>query len=116
MPRRGPHPAFTAVIERCRSRPGAVEDHILGEIVFRVRGRVFAFMGRRDRAAVTVKAPAEDAARLLCRPYVRRARYVGRFGWLTVEMRDEESLRLALGLVDGSYLLAASRPRSRRDR
>jgi hypothetical protein len=59
---------------------------------------------------VTVKPPADDIDRVLRRPMVRCARYVGRFGCLTVEMRDEESLRLALDLIDRSYPLAGGAP------
>jgi predicted DNA-binding protein (MmcQ/YjbR family) len=103
MVRRQPHPLFAGVVERCRLKPGVSEDHLWGETIFRVRGRVFAFLGRPHRAAVTVKPPADDVERLLRHPHVKRARYVGRFGWLTVKMRDEESLRLALDLVDESY-------------
>jgi predicted DNA-binding protein (MmcQ/YjbR family) len=108
--KREPHPWFTQALERCRSQPSATEERFFGETAFRVRGRVFAFLGRPDRAAVTVKPPAEDVERLLRRPWVRRAAYVGRFGWLTVEICDDASLRFALDLIDRSYL-AASAPR-----
>jgi predicted DNA-binding protein (MmcQ/YjbR family) len=107
MTKREPHPSFAAVLDRCRAQPGAAEERLFGETVFRVHGRAFAFLGRADRAAVTVKPPSEDVEHLLRRPFVRRARYVGRFGWLTVEMSDDESLGLALELIDRSYLLAA---------
>jgi predicted DNA-binding protein (MmcQ/YjbR family) len=110
MTKRVTHPSFAEALERCRSQPSAAEERFFGETVFRVRGRVFAFLGRPDRAAVTVKPPAEDIERLLRLPFARRARYIGRFGWLTVEMRDEESRRLALDLIDRSYLLAAGGP------
>jgi predicted DNA-binding protein (MmcQ/YjbR family) len=89
------------------------EAKFLGETIFRVRGRAFAFVGRPDRAAVTLKPPPEDIERLLREPRVRRARYIGRFGWLTVMMRDEGSVRLALALVDESYRHAAAGPRRR---
>jgi predicted DNA-binding protein (MmcQ/YjbR family) len=98
---------FVRMSERCRAMPGAVEEHFLGETVFRVRGRVFAFLGRPDLPAVTVKPPRELVPRLLEEPSVRRARYVGRFGWVTVETRDEGTLRLALALVEESYRIAA---------
>jgi predicted DNA-binding protein (MmcQ/YjbR family) len=105
--RRKPHPLVTEVIERCRLKPRVTETKFLGETIFRVSGHVFAFIGRLDRAAVTVKPPPEEVERLLREPRVRRPRYIGRFGWLTVTMPDEASLRLALALVDKSYRLAA---------
>jgi predicted DNA-binding protein (MmcQ/YjbR family) len=111
--RREPDPFVAEVIEHCRAQPGVTEAKLLGETIFRVRGRAFAFIGRPDRAAVTVKPPPQDVERLLREPRVRRARYIGRFGWLTVTMLDEGSLRLALALVDQSYRLAAAGARRR---
>jgi predicted DNA-binding protein (MmcQ/YjbR family) len=113
MARRNPDPIVTEVIERCRSKADVTEATFLGETIFRVRGRSFAFFGRPDRVAVTVKPPAADLQRLLREPSVRRARYIGRFGWVTVMMRDERSLRLALDLVDKAYRLAAAGPHRR---
>jgi predicted DNA-binding protein (MmcQ/YjbR family) len=113
MAGRDRHALLVRVIERCRLKPGAVEARLLGETVFRVRGRVFVFLGRTPRAAVTVKPRPEEAERVLHRPDVRRARYIGRFGWLTVAVLDEESLRLALSLMDDSYLVAAAASRRR---
>jgi predicted DNA-binding protein (MmcQ/YjbR family) len=104
------HALFAGVIEHCRTKAGAAEARLLGETVFRVHGRVFAFVEGSRRATVTVKSRPEDAERMLRDPHVRRARYIGRFGWLTVTVRDDDSLRLALALIDASYLLVAARP------
>ena len=114
MARRAPHPLFLDLMEYCRQRPGAVGARVLGETVFWVHGRVFAFLGRRERAAVTVKPPALDVERLLRRPYVRRARWIGRRGWLTVAVPDEHALLLAHALIEESYRLAATGRRGRR--
>jgi predicted DNA-binding protein (MmcQ/YjbR family) len=102
------HPLLAAVAADCRSKPEATEVRVWGETVFRVSGRVFALVGRPDRPAVTVKPSGDDVPRLLEDTHVRRARYVGRFGWLTVSVDDEESLQLALDLVECSYVLAAA--------
>ena len=40
-------------------------------------------------------------------PYVHRARYVGRYGWVTAEVEDEESLEAALEWMRESYWLKA---------
>jgi hypothetical protein len=40
-------------------------------------------------------------------PYVRTARYVGRYGWVTAEVTDEESLAAALEWLRESYWLRA---------
>jgi predicted DNA-binding protein (MmcQ/YjbR family) len=109
-----PHPYVTALYEHCAKKPDAVEDHPWGETVFKVKGRVFAFLGRGERAGVTVKVPPEELELLLSNPSVSRARYVGRYGWVSVRIEDDETLELALGLIDDSYeLISAPRPRKR---
>jgi hypothetical protein len=37
---------------------------------------------------------------LLGTPLVQRAPYIGRYGWINVSVRDQDSLELALELVD----------------
>jgi hypothetical protein len=135
MARPSPHPFVTEVLELCRSKADVTEVTVPGETFFRARGRTFAFIGRPDRAAVTMKPPREDHQRLLprpsvrgflgatiarmrgCAPSVRRARYIGWLWgrWMTVTMRDEQLLRLALDLVDKAYRLAADGPDRRRN-
>jgi predicted DNA-binding protein (MmcQ/YjbR family) len=108
------HPYSAALYEHCAKKPGAVEDHPWGETVFKVNDRVFAFLGHGDRSGVTVKVPPEELDLLLAHPSVSRARYVGRFGWVSVRIEDDAMLDLALGLVDDSYdLIASKRRRSR---
>jgi hypothetical protein len=60
-----------------------------------------------DGVLVTAKlAPEErEVAELL--PYARRASYVGRYGWFTVTVTDEETLATALEWVRESYWLRA---------
>jgi predicted DNA-binding protein (MmcQ/YjbR family) len=79
------------------------------ETAFRVRGRVFAFIGSAAAPSVTVKVERAARRRALARTGVRRARYIGIFGWLTVNVSDAHSLEVALELVDQSYRLAARR-------
>jgi predicted DNA-binding protein (MmcQ/YjbR family) len=102
-------PELEALMEYCGALPGASPARRWGETVYRVGSRVFAFLDAR-RPGVTVKAtPAARAA--LVSPAVRRARWVGRFGWMTVRVSDPESLQLALRLVDESYAAVARRAR-----
>ena len=104
---------YRALYEHCRQKPDAVEEHPWGDTVFKVRGRIFAFLGPRDRPGVTVKPSPDERDVLLELPYVRVASYVGRFGWVYVTIEDEEALTLALGLVDDSYDLISSRGKRR---
>jgi predicted DNA-binding protein (MmcQ/YjbR family) len=99
--------------DHCAAKPGAAEDHPWEETVFKVSGRVFAFLGGLDRGGVTVKVPPEELDLLLEHPTIRRARYVGRFGWVSVTVADDETLKLALGLIDDSYDLISNARRRR---
>lgn len=93
----------------CAAKPGAVERRRWGETVFETDGRVFAFLNPPERPAVTTKVGRMERERFAGHRAVRRARYVGRFGWMTVVVSDHESLRLALELIDRSYELIAAR-------
>jgi len=106
---------FVEVFDYCRLLPGAVAGQFLGETIFRVRGRVFAFLARPERVAVTVKAQRADVKGLVALPQVRRARWIWWRGWVTVEVRDRETLPLARSLIEQSYRLTAARPVRGRD-
>jgi len=108
----GMNPYSKAMYDHCAAKPGALEDHPWGETVFKVSGRVFAFLGGLDRGGVTVKVPPEELDVLLEHPRIERARYVGRFGWVSVTVADDETLDLVRGLIDDSYELI-SNPRRR---
>jgi predicted DNA-binding protein (MmcQ/YjbR family) len=107
----GPGPAsqYRALFEHCAGRPGAVPYRRWGETAFKVRDRVFAFLNSPEEPSVTVKLAREDREWALERPQARRARYVGRFGWVTVNVSDPDGLRLALDLVDRSHRLVLAR-------
>ena len=91
------------------SLPETYEDDPWGHPVFKVRpNRMFASMSLSDGAVrLTVKLTPEERemARLL--PYVTRAAYVGRYGWITAEIADEEALESALDWLRESYWLKA---------
>jgi predicted DNA-binding protein (MmcQ/YjbR family) len=97
------NPYFRALWDYCSAKPAAVEDHPWGETVFKVGGKVFAFLGLPDRGSVTVKAPPEELNALLALSFIRRSAYIGRYGWITVSIADAEALELGLQLVDRSY-------------
>jgi predicted DNA-binding protein (MmcQ/YjbR family) len=104
---------FVEVVDYCRLMPGASAGQFLGETIFRVRGRVFAFLARRERVAVTVKTQRKNVKDLIRLPEVRRARWIWWRGWVTVEVRARDSLPLAQRLIEESYELAAARGRDR---
>jgi predicted DNA-binding protein (MmcQ/YjbR family) len=96
--------------ELALSFPETYEDHPWGdEPVFKVaENKVFAFMSVAEEAVrVTVKLTAEEREIAHLLPYVSTARYVGRYGWVTAEIADEESLEAALEWIRESYWLKA---------
>jgi predicted DNA-binding protein (MmcQ/YjbR family) len=92
------------------SLPGAYEDRPWGDFpVYKVgENRVFAWAVRADTAVqVTLKLTPEEREIASLLPFVSRARYVGRYGWVTAAVTDEESLDAALEWIRESYWLKA---------
>ena len=91
------------------SLPETYEDEPWGHPVFKVaENRMFAAMSVREGAVhLTVKLTPEEREMAQLLPYVSRARYVGRYGWITAEVSDGESLACALEWLRESYWLKA---------
>lgn len=104
---------FAALIRHCRAKPDAVLEHPWGEFAFKVGGKIFVITGEGSPLRLTVKAKPEDQEALCTHPAIERAAYVGRFGWVTVTVRNKETLRLAFDLVDASYALVARRAKGK---
>ena len=103
----------TELAERIRelalSFPEAYEDEPWGYPVFKVAdNRMFAGMSVGEQAVeLTVKLTAEEREIAQLLPFVSKARYVGRYGWITAHVTDEESLAAALEWLRESYWLKA---------
>lgn len=95
--------------ELALSLPEAYEDEPWGHPVFKVAAnRMFASMSvEADVVRLTVKLTPEEREIVQLLPYVQRARYVGRYGWVTAEITDEETLQSALEWLRESYWLRA---------
>ena len=95
--------------ELALSLPEAYEDEPWGHPVFKVAdNRMFASMSEEGTTVrLTVKLTAEEREIAHLLPFVSRARYVGRYGWVTAEVTDEESLEAALEWLRESYWLKA---------
>jgi hypothetical protein len=61
----------------------------------------------RVQGRLTVKLTAEERQVADLLPFVSRAKYVGRYGWVTAEITDDESLAAALEWLRESYWLKA---------
>ena len=91
------------------SWPRAYEDEPWGFPVFKVAdNRMFAWMIEDgDALHVTVKLTPEEREIAQLLPWVRKASYVGRYGWITAAVTDEETLEAAFEWVRESYWLRA---------
>ena len=105
----------TATIERritelALSFPEAYEDRPWGDFpVFKVgQNKVFGWAIVRDGAVdVTVKLTLEEREIAHLLPYVRIASHVGRYGWITATIEDDDALETALEWLRESYYLKA---------
>lgn len=100
----GPDEVFRTLFEYCGKKPGATVDHPWGEVVFKVKKKIFAYIGRPgESSGVTVKPAPEELQALLARPDVQLAHYIGRYGWVNVSIDNQATMKLALRLVDETY-------------
>jgi predicted DNA-binding protein (MmcQ/YjbR family) len=96
------------ITELALSFPESYEDRPWGDFpVFKVgQNKVFGWMVTREASVdVTVKLTAEEREIAHLLPYVRTASHVGRYGWVTAAVTDEESLESALEWLRESYWL-----------
>ena len=91
------------------SLPATYEDEPWGFPVFKVgANRMFAGMSvEAGTLSLTVKLTQQERELAQLLPYVTRARYLGRYGWVTATVTDEESLANALEWLRESYWLRA---------
>jgi predicted DNA-binding protein (MmcQ/YjbR family) len=90
------------------SFPETYEDEPWGHPVFKVAdNRMFAAISSASPVQLTVKLTAEEREIAMLLPFVSVARYVGRYGWITAEVTDADSLDAALEWVRESYWLKA---------
>jgi predicted DNA-binding protein (MmcQ/YjbR family) len=107
-----PTTASARIRELALTLPEVYEDRPWGHPVFKVAdNRMFAAMSEAEGAVrLTVKLTAEEREIAMLLPYVEKAKYVGRYGWVTALVRDEESLEAALEWLRESYWLRAPEP------
>lgn len=101
--------------ELCLSFPGAHEEFPWGEdepVYKNENGKIFVFgngAGFGGTTSVTVKLTREEAAEAKLSPFVTRAHYLGRLGWVLVQVRDEFEWQTAEPLVRRSHELTGGR-------
>lgn len=108
-----------ALLSHCLGKPGAEETYPWGEaeMVAKVGGKGFAFVGLGDTGSLTVKATPDDGEMWRQRypGAVKPSAYIGRFGWISVPLDGTVPDAEVAELVDDSYLLIAAKlPRAKR--
>jgi predicted DNA-binding protein (MmcQ/YjbR family) len=104
-------PRNTTLIRRLALRlPEATEEVTWGDVNFRVRSKIFCFPGD---TALTVKADPEELDALLGDPRFARAAYVGRFGWVTMQLAPPVDWDEVDELIRSSYCLVAPKKLAR---
>jgi len=68
---------------------------------------MFAWLIEDDPVELTVKLAAEEREIAYLHPWVRRASYLGRYGWITATIEDADALATALEWLRESYYLKA---------
>ncbi|MEM7286535.1 MAG: MmcQ/YjbR family DNA-binding protein [Actinomycetota bacterium] len=86
------------------SLPEATEELTWDDINFRVRKKIFCFPAP---TGMTVKADPEELDALLGDQRFEPAKYVGRFGWVTMTVDGDQDLDELTELVLTSYLQIA---------
>jgi len=93
------------------SLPETYEDAPWGFPVFKVAdNKLFALMSESDPVELTVKLSSEEREIAYLHPWVRRATHVGRYGWVTATIEDEDALGTASEWLRESYWLKAPAP------
>lgn len=99
-----------AIHQLALSLPTAYEDTPWGFPVFKLQGnRLFAWLTGEDEGPleVTVKMSDDERPLALALDWVRPASHLGRYGWVTAQIVDSESLDYALAWVEESWWLRA---------
>lgn len=91
--------------------PGTREDHPWGELVLKVKDKVFVFLGKPAQGGLgfSVKLPS-SGARMLDEDYAEPTGYgLGKSGWVTLRFEESAPLgeRELCALVEESYRAVA---------
>lgn len=97
----------------CLAYPGVYEDYPWGHEtpVFKTpANRIVAMSGVGEDGVfrVTLKLTPDESAGALLLPFVRKANYVGRYGWVTAAIASETEWEIVEPWIHRSYELVAS--------
>lgn len=100
------NPLWQELRTYCLSFDGAEEDFPWNEAVFKIKGKVFVFTsGDRTPITLSAKPLPENREMFLQLPGVSVAKYVGRFGWLSMQVVDHAGIEIAKDMIAESYAI-----------
>lgn len=91
----------------CLALPGAWEDFPWDQATYKVGTKAFVFTSGIEPLGVTVKTTSDRQSVLIQDPAIIPAPYLHHHNWVMVTVTDEETLQVALCLVEDSYKLVA---------
>jgi|SRR5688572_2056766 len=104
-------PRLLALRDHCMAfGEGVTEEYPWGHPVWKVNGKMFA-ASSNDGSNVSVKATLEQQSVLIQHRAIRVADYVGRHGWVSVTISDQETLDLTFDLIDESFEMVTPKRR-----
>jgi predicted DNA-binding protein (MmcQ/YjbR family) len=106
------------LLDYCLAKPGAVQDEPWeGDVVAKVGGKIFAFIGGGERVGLKCGRSRDDADELIARfpDDVTMMAYIGRYGWNSVSITGAVPDDELFELVDLSYDAVVSKlPKAKR--
>ena len=101
------HPLSEPIRAFAAGLPEAWEDHPWGETVFKVRKKVFVFLGVGDEGHLTVKLrDRHDEA--MAFDWIKPSAYgLDRGGWVSGTLPADAPLEMVTGWIEESYRLVA---------
>jgi len=93
---------FQEIQAHCLTKDGCAEEYPWGDVAWKVKGKCFAIGGEGSNR-FTIKSTLAKQEVLILHPQVSVASYVGRFGWVTIEVVDDDTMALAKDLIDESF-------------
>jgi predicted DNA-binding protein (MmcQ/YjbR family) len=107
-PKASPNAAFEKVRELCLALPGTKLTMTWGSPHFRVGEKIFCGCGDHDgKLILGVKLRLEHARQAVKEPRFWPAKYVGKHGWVSLDLAQRESWSEVAQLIRESYELIA---------
>lgn len=103
-----PAAVFAAVKTHCMAKEGAVEEYPWEHVGWKVKGKLFC-IGTQDHNVITIKSTVDKQQALIQHPRISVSAYVGRYGWITFEIANEDDCEMAQELIDESYDMVAKK-------